>query len=70
MEPTRVLFRNMRTYGSVPWVIDDAYLVAPYIRHEDLMALISRIEEVPYSEFLTYLESCKPKNVNLTYDTS
>ena len=70
MEATRVLFRNMQTYGSVPWVIEDAYLVAPYIRHDDLIALISRIEEVHFSEFLTYLESCKPKNVNLTYDTS
>ena len=60
-DPTRELFRNMRKYGAVPWVIDEAYLVAPYIRTDDLMALISRIEEVRFSEFITYLESCKPK---------
>ena len=70
MEATRVLFTNMKNHGSVPWVLKDAYLVAPYIRSDDLMALFSRIEEVRFSEFLTYLESCKPKNVNLTYDTS
>ena len=55
------LFINMKKHGDVLWVIQQAYLVVPYIRHEDLLALISRIEEMSFKEFCVYLEKCKPK---------